>query len=135
MYLNVFSEQQRKVFLNLAYTLICSDNIVTDDEKSKIESYSQELGYAVDIQKLSVVNIDNAIEEMGPLSDVTKRKLYFELMGLAQADFDYDVEEQQFMNKVQAKLRLEDKVTGRIKKTVVKLLEAQIEMKSIFREG
>ena len=71
---------------------------------------------------------------MGELPTVLKRKVYFELMAMAQADFDYGSNEKVFMQELQHVLDIEDKIAERIKNTVIKLLEAYIEMNSYFRE-
>lgn len=134
MFLKELNEKQQEIFLNLSYTLICADNVISENEKRKLEMYSEELGHHINLDSLKVVSIREAVLSMGELPTVLKRKVYFELMAMAQADFDYGSNEKVFMQELQHVLDIEDKIAERIKNTVIKLLEAYIEMNSYFRE-
>ena len=42
MFLKELNEKQQEIFLNLSYTLICADNVISENEKRKLEMYSEE---------------------------------------------------------------------------------------------
>ena len=99
MYLSILKENEKKMFLDLAYALSSADGNIADEEKNMIDHYCEEIG----IEKSTPAILDKSkiINELDVVTELQSKKIIiFELIGLAIADNSYDEAEKQFISEV-----------------------------------
>lgn len=97
MYLPLFNEEQKKLFLELAFHMVMADGVFSDEERNVMDCYYSEM-------KCKPLD-DKSIRELNPVFNDIKAKfgekekkiLVFEMLGLALADGDYAKEEKKIM--------------------------------------
>lgn len=99
MFLVGLTDKQKMAYLELSYSLIAADGLLSNDEVLMMEQYKQEMSLTVQLSELSH-NPDHAIAEFQNASDVVKKQVLFELTGLAYADNEYVEAEQEFLEKI-----------------------------------
>lgn len=93
MYLSLLKEEQKGVFLELAYEMAFLDNDFSEQEKLMIESYCNEMRMEVPpvIRARSMAELIETIKEAW--EEREKKIVLFEIIGLAMIDSNYDEEE------------------------------------------
>lgn len=93
MYLSLLKEEQKGVFLELAYEMAFLDNDFSEQEKLMIESYCNEMKMEVPpvIRARSMAELIKTIKE--EWEEREKKIVLFEIIGLAMIDSNYDEEE------------------------------------------
>lgn len=93
MYLSLLKEEQKGVFLELAYEMAFLDNDFSEQEKFMIESYCNEMRMEVPpvIRARSMAELIETIKE--EWEEREKKIVLFEIIGLAMIDSNYDEEE------------------------------------------
>lgn len=95
MYLSTLSNEEKALFLGLAYDLATIDGDYSEAEQITINGYCQEMQIVFDKSKM-VKAIDNIVETLcKQASDRVKRIVVFEAIGLAMADNNYDDKERE----------------------------------------
>ncbi len=107
MYLNLLKENEKELFIGLAYDLASADGDYSDDEKTLINSYCQEMQIIFDKNNVvsPAVNIINEIAEK--TGDQVKKIIVFELIGLAMVDGNYNENERMLINQIQEKFKID----------------------------
>lgn len=93
MYLSLLKEEQKRVFLELAYEIAFLDNDLSEEERIMIESYCNEMQMEVPpfIRARSMTEFIETIKE--GWGEREKKIILFEIIGLAMIDSNYDEEE------------------------------------------
>ena len=93
MYLSLLKEEQKGVFLELAYEMAFLDNEFSEKEQLMIESYCNEMGMEIPpvIRARSMAELIETIKEAW--EEREKKIVLFEIIGLAMIDSNYDEEE------------------------------------------
>lgn len=93
MYLSLLKEEQKGVFLELAYEMAFLDNDFSEQEKLMIESYCNEMRMAVPpvIRARSIAELIETIKK--DWGEREKKIVLFEIIGLAMIDSNYDEKE------------------------------------------
>nr|WP_304430005.1 hypothetical protein [uncultured Acetatifactor sp.] len=108
MYLASLSQEEKELFLGLALVLAASDGEYSDDEKTIIEGYCQEMQLSIDQEKTIMKSVDDLIGKLSVFSnEKSKRILVFEAIGLAMADGHYDKREKELITKIEKELNME----------------------------
>lgn len=101
MYLALLSEKEKEMFLGVAFNLAAVDGDYSDEEKTVINGYCQEMQCIFD-EKTMVKPMDVLIKDIKSNSDNRIKKIFvFELIGLAMADGNYDEDERALINKLE----------------------------------
>lgn len=114
MFLNHFSAQEKRGFLDLCLLAIRADQNVSEDEIQLLEELRHELGIPEDVYVLHIKGAPNFAKAVGTFkSKESKRRAYLELANLAFVDGEYDPEENRFMQAVQKAFGIDDVMRDR----------------------
>lgn len=98
MFLQNVPQKYKKLFMDLAYTMMGIDGKYEDEEKLALRSCQEELGLTQ--YQGSTIDLDDA--NLLVVQDRTLRaEMYFELLGIALSDSEYSDEELGAMKKIQ----------------------------------
>lgn len=98
MFLQNVPQEYKKLFMDLAYTMMGIDGKYEDEEKLALRSCQEELGLTQ--YQGSTIDLDDA--NLLLVQDRTLRaEMYFELLGIALSDSEYSDEELGAMKKIQ----------------------------------
>lgn len=98
MFLQNVPQKHKKLFMDLAYTMMGIDGKYEDEEKLALRSCQEELGLTQ--YQGSTIDLDDA--NLLLVQDRTLRaEMYFELLGIALSDSEYSDEELGAMKKIQ----------------------------------
>lgn len=122
MFLHHIPKNLIKNFLNLAYTLIASDGIITEEEKNDFDLYGVELNLLA-MPECQIVDYDQALDVFLDMPKAVQREIYFELVALAYADSDFEAREEGLLRKVQNKFDISDKDAQSINNIVVTIVQ------------
>ena len=98
MFLNELNKQEAIAFLNLVNQFARIDEVFAKEEKALLDDYLNELN----IKETEVTSMKYE-EVMAELKKITNRKksiVYFELVGLALVDGEYEEKEVDFLDKI-----------------------------------
>ena len=109
MILSKLSEEEQKGFLDLVDIL--NDENINAEEEKLVAEYKEELGLNYNPTKK---NFDEVILSYKNSSKENKIIVYFELMGLALCDGNYEADEEVFMNNVKAAFEISDEIETRV---------------------
>lgn len=98
MFLQNVPQKYKKLFMDLAYTMMGIDGKYEDEEKLALRSCQEELGLTQ--YQGSTIDLNDA--NLLLVQDRTLRaEMYFELLGIALSDSEYSDEELGAMKKIQ----------------------------------
>lgn len=98
MFLQNVPQKYKKLFMDLAYTMMGIDGKYEDEEKLALRSCQEELGLTQ--YQGSTIDLDDV--NLLLVQDRTLRaEMYFELLGIALSDSEYSDEELGAMKKIQ----------------------------------
>lgn len=104
MFLNELNKNESSAFINLVEALANVDNVFAQNEKDLIDDYIQEL--ALDKKSIKKIDFEAAVKELEGSTDRVKNIIYFELVGLALCDGEYDEKEIQFLKGLAARFNI-----------------------------
>lgn len=103
MFLNELNKNEGIAFMQLVKKLSIIDNTFARKEKELYSDYLEELNITEEIEDIDL----NSIYEVLKVSSERKRNIiYFELVGLALIDGEYDEKEVSFLEKVGDELEI-----------------------------
>ena len=114
MFLDHLSRLEKEGFLELALLAIRADNVVTDEEVQLVEELRLELGMSEEHFVAAVKrqpNFERAIRAF--TSQEAKRRAFLELVTLTFVDGEYDPGENEFLQKAQLGLEIDDAIRDR----------------------
>lgn len=101
MYLAMLKNEEKELFLGLAYNLATLDRDYSDAEKATIAGYCQEMQIAFDARKM-MRPLEEILRRINKFSDEkTKKIVVFEAVGLAMADNNYDDSERKVIARME----------------------------------
>ena len=98
MILKELNKEESICFLNLVSIFTKVDNKFAKEEKVLVHEYKEELG--INSEEIQTMEYDDIIKKLNNSSDKSKLIIYFELVGLALVDGDYENEEVDFLEKI-----------------------------------
>lgn len=104
MFLKELNKDEANAFFNLVSIFARIDNEFAKEEKVLLDEYKEELGL-VD-SEINEMVYEDIIESLKSSSDRAKRIIYFELVGLALVDGEYEEEEVDFLEKIAAEFSI-----------------------------
>lgn len=104
MFLSELNRKEASAFINLVEALANVDNVFAENEKDLIDDYIKEL--ALDEKNIKKINFEAAVKELEEATDKVKNIIYFELVGLALCDGEYDEKEIQFLKGLAARFNI-----------------------------
>lgn len=104
MFLNELNKTEAGAFINLVSQFANIDNEFAKEEKQVIHDYLNELSLNKDdVEELS---LDNILATLKTSNDRVKRIIYFELVGLALVDGEYEDHEVDFLDNIASELNI-----------------------------
>lgn len=98
MFLNELNSTEAMAFINLVSEFANIDDEFAKEEKELIRDYAHELGISED--NLVLKSLEEAINELKKSSNRTQSIVYFELVGLALVDGEYQEKEVDFLDNI-----------------------------------
>lgn len=125
MYLSILSNEEKKLFLGLAFGLASSDGDYSAKEQATIQSYCHEMQAEFD-KKTMVKPIDDIIQVLSQNSNQkTKKIIVFEAIGLAMADDKFDDNERAIVSKMEKSFGIDEKYGVECEKVINEYLSLQ----------
>jgi hypothetical protein len=104
MFLNELSKNEGIAFMQLVKVLANSDAVFAKEEKDLYVDYLEELN--LNESELPNADLDSIYENLTSSSERVKNIIYFELVGLALIDGEYEEKEVGFLEEVGEKLEI-----------------------------
>ncbi|ENZ02213.1 hypothetical protein HMPREF1092_01448 [Clostridium thermobutyricum] len=98
MFLKEFNTNEKRAFANLIYMLADVDKVIARNEKKIIKEYLNEL--EIKEENFSKMTYAEVVYNFKQSSDRIKKIAYFELLGLALVDGNYEEQEIDYLDKV-----------------------------------
>ena len=98
MFLNELSKNEGIAFMQLVKDLANSDNTLAKEEKNLYNDYLKELN--INESEIPDINLNSVYETLKNSSERSKNIIYFELIGLALIDGEYDEKEVDFLEEI-----------------------------------
>lgn len=112
MFLNELNKNESIAFINLVSEFANVDNIFAKEEKEVLKGYLEELNLTE--ESISKVNFDEALKTLIKSESRIKNIVYFELIGLALVDGEYQDKEIEFLDNIASQFEI-----SRVKKIAV----------------
>lgn len=107
MYLAVLSTEEKELFLGLAYNLSVSDGTYSEEEKTIMQSYCQEMQCDFDVNTM-VRPLNQIIARLNEIADLRVKKIIiFEAIGLTMADGTYGESERTILSDIEKEFDVE----------------------------
>lgn len=104
MFLNELSKNEGIAFMQLVKLLANSDDVFAKEEKDLYGDYLEELN--LNESEISNTDLDSIYEKLISSPERVKNIIYFELVGLALIDGEYEEKEVDFLEEVGEKLEI-----------------------------
>lgn len=104
MFLNELSKSEGIVFIQLVKNLANIDNTFAKEEKNLYYDYLKELN--IEENEVSDFNLESVCKVLEKSSERIRNIIYFELIGLALIDGEYDEKEVDFLEEIGEKLSI-----------------------------
>lgn len=98
MFLNELNEKESVAFVNLVSEFANVDNTFAKEEKEVLDGYLEELNLNKDV--IGKVPFNEAIETLNGSTQRIKNIVYFELVGIALVDGEYEEKEIDFLDGI-----------------------------------
>lgn len=98
MFLKEFNKEEAKAFINLVNQFANIDDNFVKEEEKLIKEYKNELNLEEDYEL--ILAYDEVISILRRSSEIIKKIVYFELVGLALIDGNYEDIEVDFLDKI-----------------------------------
>lgn len=97
MYLNSLTQEEKCAFYSIANSIISADGLIREKEAEMMQKYLEEMELT---DALPVQSFDDALAMLENTAQTTKRKLYFELVGITMCDDEYERKEKSVLTKI-----------------------------------
>lgn len=104
MFLKELNKEESTAFLNLVSIFADVDNKFAKEEKVLLEEYKEEL--EISDSELYLMKYDEVLDLIKKSNDRSKSIIYFELVGLALVDGEYEEEEIDFLERLAYELNI-----------------------------
>lgn len=99
MFLRSLSNDQKELFLNLAFAAASANAVIEDSEKLLLAAYADEM--SIDINKASMMQVDEICRKLKDISNSKElNQISFEIIGMMMSDNEYDDDEKAYISKV-----------------------------------
>lgn len=131
MYLSMLNEEQKGMFLELAYQLALIDNDFSEKERAMIESYCNEMQIAVP-EVIRAKPIDEVIGTMKSECTMQEKKIMiFEMLGLVLVDGHYDDAEKKAVEEIMRIFGIEESFAKESERVLEEYVKLQDRMNSL----
>ena len=132
MYLNLLTDDQKYLFLDLALITANADSKEDDEELSVISEYCNEMNISFDRTESSMP-LNQLLERITLVTDMTQRKIIvFELTGLAMADSSFCDNEKKIIKLASIYFQLDDSFTEQCETLIKVYLNIQDRLNNLI---
>jgi len=104
MFLNELNKNEGIAFMQLVKELASADNVFAKEEKNLYNDYLEELN--IKENEILDTDLNSICETLKDSSERIKNIIYFELIGLALIDGEYDEKEVEFLEEIGKNLEI-----------------------------
>ena len=104
MLLFELNKEESRAFMRLVSEFVTVDKKINKEEKSVIEKYLNKLN--MNKEEINEISHTEAIEILDKSEDKIKNMVYFELLGVALIDGDYETSEVDYLEEVADKYKI-----------------------------
>jgi len=104
MFLNELNKNEGIAFMQLVKQLASADNVFAKEEKNLYNDYLEELN--IKENEILDTDLNSICETLKDSSERIKNIIYFELIGLALIDGEYDEKEVEFLEEIGKNLEI-----------------------------
>lgn len=104
MLLFELNKEESRAFMRLVSEFVTVDKKINKEEKSVIEKYLNKLN--MNKEEINEISHTEAIEILDKSEDKIKNMVYFELLGVALIDGDYETSEVDYLEEVADKFNI-----------------------------
>ncbi len=131
MYLALLNENQKKLFLGLAYNLASMDGDYSEQEKQMIDSYCMEMHIEFN-DSIVDKEVNNIVNEMNETcNEQLKRVIIFESIGLAMSDGKYDEKEKDFIVMMTKTFGIDSNFVEHSEKLLTEFIKIQLNINNL----
>lgn len=120
MYLKSLTQEEKCAFYSIAGSIVSCDGIVWEKEEAMLQQALEEMGLR---DPLPVLPLDEALAMLEQAEPATKRKLYFELVGITMGDDEYTRREKAVLARIIDSFGLSREEAGEIAACVAQFTE------------
>ena len=117
MFLNALSTEEKSMFLDMAIRASQVNGLVEESERSMLEQYCKEMDIAPH-EKSELHTIDDIKSFFSDSSDISKRVVVLELLGLGFIDGNYDESENAVVKEFALGIGLSEETYNRLKRDI-----------------
>lgn len=104
MFLNELNKNEAVAFVNVVSEFANIDNTFAKEEKEVLDGYLEEL--KLDKDSVGKMNFDDSLKTLNESNDRIKKIVYFELIGIALVDGEYQDKEVDFLDDIANKFEI-----------------------------
>lgn len=125
MYLGLLKDEEKELFLDLAYIISHSDGDFMASEEAIIKAYCSEM-QITERDFNQECNLNEIIQKIQLLCDEKeKRIILFEAVGLAKCDSDYSNKERDIINQIRQAFGVSEDFVEKCDEAVDEIIKAQ----------
>ena len=129
MYLRQLMQGEKYAFFSIVKKLVLVDNDYADVERALADGFLAEMELSE--EEIPEIELDDAINMLSFSSFSTKKKVFFELVGVTLCDADFQKSEKAFLNMVADRFCISKKEKDTIIKLVNNLLKIYKKMEMV----
>ena len=134
MFLAELLEDEKKLFWELANSMVFVDGKIVDGEIEMMEAYKKELGEETYLIERPSCTITEILETKNDIEGRKKKIIYFELLGLAYADKEYVDSEKMLLNDVKKTFNIMDADEKAMQEIIDRIMDSYLMLGKILNE-
>lgn len=128
MYLARLNDEEKELFLGIAYNLALADGVYSEKEEAMLDAYGKEMDIKVECSNMRY-STNEIVEKLKRKCSLEKKKIIlFECTGLAMIDGTYDENEKNFILNMQMEFGIEENFVFKCEKVLRKYIFLQDEI-------
>jgi tellurite resistance protein len=133
MYLTLLSQDEKEMFLELAYNIVNVDGNFSQDERSLLSTYCQEAQCSFDEKEVRPANV--LADKINTNSNKrNKQIIVFELVGLAMSDGDFVESEKEMISNISKIFGINSSFLDDCEKEINRYFEFQMNLNKLVLE-
>ncbi len=129
MYLKSLMQGEKYAFYSVVMHMVSIDGVVSDVERTLVNGFLDEMDLSE--EGIPDISFDDAIDMFTYSSFSVRKKVYFELVGVALCDELLHVDEKGFLEEVALRFKIDEGVKNSLFETVQELLGVYKKMQAI----
>lgn len=134
MYLSVLSNEEKDIFLSVAYAVASADGNYSDMEKAIIAEYCREM--QMEYKEITLSKFDETLlERINEISsEIVKKIIIFEIIGLTMIDKNYDDKEKELVKKILDIFEIDIRYSEKCEEVIREYISLQLKINQLVME-